>query len=85
MKTVIHVNQHNIKANRKSFKENPKAAFEGLPVLTVKDYKQNRKGYSAILRDDDGVEVGRFRYSPDEPLACGAVVWFETYLQVEVQ
>ena len=34
MKTVVHVNQHNIKANAKGAE---------LPVITVKDYKKNRK------------------------------------------
>lgn len=33
MKTIIHVNQHHIKANAKG---------ANLPVLTVKTYKENR-------------------------------------------
>ena len=45
MKTVIHVNQHNIKANSKGSE---------LPVLTVKDYKQNRKANHAAVVDADG-------------------------------
>jgi hypothetical protein len=75
MKTVIHVNQHHIKANAKD--------GCSLPVLTVKDYKQNRRGQTAILRYN-GVEVGRFVYSPNKPLSCGAKVWFESSnLEVE--
>ena len=74
MKTMIHVNQHNIKANFKG---------EDRPVLTVKDYKQNRKGNVAVIKVD-GKEVGRFIYSPDKPLPCGAKVWFQTKCDVEV-
>ena len=40
MKTVIHVNQHHIKANAKG---------ASLPVLTVKDYKQNRKCNEVVV------------------------------------
>ena len=77
MLTRIHVNQHNIKANRRN-------ANAALPVMTAKDYKQNRKGHTVIIRDDDGNEVIRFVYRPDSPLPCGAHVWAETKLEVEV-
>jgi len=76
MKTRVHVNQHHIKHNAKH--------EEQLPVLTVKTYKDNRKGQVAILRGSDGEELGRFIYSPGKPLPCGAKVWFETELDVEV-
>jgi len=76
MKTRIHVNQHNIRANIKG---------AGLPVLTVKDYKQNRKGHTATIRDPlTGLVVAQVVYRPDSPLACGARVWIETDLPVEV-
>lgn len=82
MKTVIHVNQHNIKRNRSGARcgwpENM------LPVLTVKDYKQNRKGQTAVIRDASGVELARVVYQPDKPLPCGAHVWIETQHSVEV-
>ena len=68
MKKVIHVNQHNIKHNAKN--------ADKKPVLTTKDYKENIKSDSVIL-EVDGKEVGRFIYSPDKPLPCGAKVWFE--------
>lgn len=74
MKTVVHVNQHNIKANAKG---------DNQPVLTVKTYKENRKGQTARIMHE-GKEIGRFVYSPEKPLSCGAKVWFETELQVEV-
>tara|TARA_R100001082_G_C4361328_1_gene159523 strand:+ start:2134 stop:2364 length:231 start_codon:yes stop_codon:yes gene_type:complete len=73
MKTVIHVNQHNIKANSKGSE---------LPVLTVKDYKQNRKANHAAVVDADGKALVKVVYSPDKPLPCGAKVWIETEMEV---
>lgn len=76
MKTIVHVNQHNIKHNAKHGNVRP--------VLTVKDYKQNRKGQVATIKSSDGTVLGRFIYSPNKPLSCGAKVWFETSMEVEV-
>lgn len=76
MKTVIHVNQHNIKANAKGAE---------MPVITVKDYKVNRKGNRAVIRDNNGNEVARVVYRPYKPLSCGAKVWIETKHAVEVE
>jgi hypothetical protein len=76
MKTVIHVNQHNIKANAKGGE---------LPVLTVKNYKKNRKGNRAVIRNSLGREVARVVYRPYAPLPCGAKCWIETQLEVEVE
>ena len=45
MKTRIHINQHNIKANTKGAE---------LPVITVKDYKRNRKTNAAEILDSNG-------------------------------
>ena len=45
MITRIHVNQHNIKANSKG---------ADLPVLTVKDYKENRKTNHVKILDSVG-------------------------------
>ena len=73
-KTIVHVNQHHIKANAKGAE---------LPVLTVKDHRQNRKCNRAIIKDDDGNIVAQVIYSPDKPLSCGAKVWIETKLDVE--
>ena len=73
MKTVIHVNQHNIKANSKGSE---------LPVLAVKDYKQNRKANHAAVVDADGKALVKVVYSPDTPLPCGAKVWIETEMEV---
>jgi hypothetical protein len=71
MKTVIHVNQHVIKANAKSGKQDP--------VLTVKTYKSNTYANEVTIKGDSKVV-----YSPDKPLSCGAKVWIETNSQVEV-
>jgi|TARA_R110002126_G_scaffold5746_7_gene30737 hypothetical protein len=73
MRTIIHVNQHNIKANAKGAK---------VPVLTVKDYKTNRKVNRADVVDEHGKIVATVVYSPDKPLSCGAKVWIETQLEV---
>lgn len=66
----IHVNQHIIKANRKS-----DAPPE--PVLTVKTYKENQYAYNVAI--DGPSEVV---YSPDKPLSCGAQVWVVTDARV---
>lgn len=70
MRTRIHVNQHNIRSGRG-------------PVLTVKDYKRNRKGSTAVIRMG-GMEVARIVYRPQNPLPCGAKCWVETLHPVEV-
>ena len=75
MITKVHVNQHHIKANAKG---------ENKPVFTVKTYKENVKGNKAVIKDKAGNVVATFVYSPDKPLSCGAKVWLETELTVEV-
>ena len=76
MKTIIHVNQHKIRANIKNdIKE---------PVLTVKTYKTNVYSNEVIIKDAHGVECARVVYSPDKPLSCGARVWIETQNDVEI-
>ena len=71
MKTIIHVNQHVIKANAKNGTSDP--------VLTVKTYKSNTYAHEVVIKGDSKVV-----YSPDNPLSCGAKVWIETTSQVEV-
>jgi hypothetical protein len=65
MKTIIHVNQHVIKANRKNGVTDP--------VLTVKNYKSTRYAMDVVIHGPS-----RVVYSPDKPLSCGAHVWIET-------
>jgi hypothetical protein len=76
MKTIIHVNQHEIKKNNKNGTNNP--------VLTIKTYKTNDYAHKAIIRSDTGEEVARIVYSPGKPLSCGAHVWIETQNKVEI-
>ena len=76
MKTIVHVNQHVIKRNRRQGTSEP--------CLTVKDYKTNRYAHEAIIQDSEGNEVARVVYRPDRPLPCGAHCWIETRLTVAV-
>lgn len=71
MKTILHVNQHVIKANAKNNENNP--------VLTVKTYKENRYAHEVAI---DG--PSRLVYSPNNPLSCGARVWIETESEVRI-
>ena len=71
MKTIIHVNQHEIKANKKNGNNNP--------VLIVKTYKSNTYAHGVIIKGSSKVV-----YSPFKPLSCGAKVWIETEAEVEV-
>jgi hypothetical protein len=77
MKTIVHVNQHNIRRN----------ATKGTtdPVLTVKTYKDNTYANTATIVDKDGNEVARIVYQPEKPLSCGARVWIETQLEVRTE
>lgn len=68
MKTIIHVNQHVIKANAKNGTNNP--------VLTVKNYKENRYAHEVTINGPSKVV-----YS-EKPLPCGARVWIETQAEV---
>jgi hypothetical protein len=72
MKTIVHVNQHNIKHNAK-FPDDKK------PVLTVKTYKSNIYANEVTITGES-----KIIYSPDKPLSCGAKVWIETNCEVLV-
>lgn len=76
MKTIIHVNQHHIKANAKG---------ENKPVLTCKTYKSNQLCNEAIIYGQDGLIAAKIIYSPNKPLSCGAKVWIETYNEIEIK
>lgn len=69
MKSRIHVNQHNIRANKKD--------GGNRPVMTVKTYKDNIKCQEVQINGPSKVV-----YRPDKPLACGATVWIETTSEV---
>ena len=70
MKTRIHVNQHNVKANAKG---------ADLPVLTVKTYKSNTYAQEIKIHGESTIV-----YAPEKPLSCGARVWIETQADVEI-
>jgi hypothetical protein len=72
MKTIIHVNQHIVKANAKTGATDP--------VLTVKTYKSNLYGHQVEV-----LGPSRIIYNPDKPLPCGARVWIETESEVIVK
>jgi len=71
MKTIVHVNQHNIKSNSKV------TSGERKPVLTVKTYKSNQYGNEVEI-----LGPCKIVYRPDNPLSCGAKVWIETTNEV---
>jgi hypothetical protein len=71
LKTIIHVNQHIIKSNRKDGVQEP--------VLTVKTYKSNTYAQAVEI-----LGPSKIVYSPDKPLSCGAHVWIETEAEVKV-
>ena len=75
-KTVIHVDQHVIKANAKTGADNP--------PLTVKTYNTNDRAYSAEIHDAAGNVVARVINRPHDPLSCGARVWIEAYHPVSI-
>lgn len=71
MRTIVHVNQHQIKKNKKNGTEEP--------VLTCKTYKSNKYAHQVQINGPCKVV-----YSPNKPLACGAHVWIETESEVVV-
>ena len=71
MKTIIHVNAHVVKSNRKNGVEDP--------VLTVKTYKDNRYAHEVEI-----LGSSKIVYSPNKPLSCGAHVWIETQGEVRI-
>lgn len=71
MKTIIHVNQHKVRAGEPE-------------VLTVKTYKSNDYASEAEIVVDGSV-VAKIVYRPDNPLSCGAKVWIETEGEVRLK
>lgn len=71
MKTIIHINQHNIKHNNKVEPQ------DRIPVITCKTYKDNVYTNTLKIVDSTGNIVAKVIYRPDNPLSCGAKVWIE--------
>jgi hypothetical protein len=75
---VIHVNNHNIRANRKYNSDLCTTAYSLLPVITV------RYGRGAIAGRCNGLEIfGSSRLVYGDPMGCGAEVWIETESDVK--
>lgn len=68
----IHVNQHIIKANKKTGANDP--------VLTIKTTSDNIKANHIMIGDNV-----RLCYAPESPLACGATIWIETTDEINIQ
>lgn len=64
MKTIVHVNQHILRANKKNGENNP--------IFTI---KQGGKTYYA--REVEFTGPCRLVYRPECKLSCGAVAWIE--------
>jgi len=62
----IHVNRHNITANRK-------ADDAAKPPFTVKTSRGNTTGWQVVIQGPSELV-----YRPEKPLSCGAVAWVET-------
>ena len=65
----IHVNQHNVRSNKKN--------GTNKPVITVKTFKSNDYAHQVEV-----LGPSKVIYRPDKPLSCGAKVWIETTAEV---
>tara|TARA_R110000787_G_scaffold134333_2_gene246707 strand:+ start:198 stop:512 length:315 start_codon:yes stop_codon:yes gene_type:complete len=78
-KTVIHVNQHVIRANSK------RPVEEAEPCLTVKSSREgNRYAYKVAILDENGKEVARVVYDP-VGLSCGSKCYIVTHNGVRLE
>ena len=68
----IHVNQHIIKANKKTGSNDP--------VLTIKTTQNNIKANHIMIGENVIL-----CYAPESPLACGATIWIETTEEINIQ
>lgn len=77
MKTIIHVNQHVIRANAKDGTNEP--------PLTIKTYKDGWNAQEVDILGKDGNVVATIVHRPHQPLSCGARVWIETKNEVRLR
>jgi hypothetical protein len=70
MKTRVHVNMHNIRANLKDGGDRP--------VVSARTYKGTRQGHEVVIDGPSKVVY------PGKQLGCGARVWIETTAPVKV-
>ena len=69
MKTIVHIDQHTIRDNRKTGKRTP--------CITVKNGRSNIRATEVEITGPC-----KLVYSPAAPLDCGAVLWLETLGEV---
>jgi hypothetical protein len=65
MKSIVHVNQHHIKANHKN--------GTNLPVITIKQGGKTLYAWGVNFTGSSSLE-----YHECDPLSCGARVWMTT-------
>lgn len=76
MRKFIHVNQHILRSNTKNNSDEP--------VIGVESWRGKQYGHEIVIRTKDGEEAARFVYRPQNPRSCGARLWCQTDLDVEV-
>jgi hypothetical protein len=76
MKTILHVNQHEISKNKKQDLNNP--------ILICRKGVEYFYGHEAIIYGQDGLEAARIRYAPKNTLPSGGNVWIETDNKVDI-
>lgn len=69
MKRLIHVAQDAIRANVKDGGQRP--------AIILRDHRGATRHSELELVTKDGTVIGRFVYSPNKPLSCGARLWLE--------
>lgn len=69
--TIIHIHRGRIDGNRKHGRREP-------PIIVRRGRTRN---YGTVVQVGDNTFI---RYSPDQPLDCGARVWIETTEPVRV-
>lgn len=77
--TIIHVNSNTIRSNRKHDKNDP--------PLSIRKTRSAKAVYAhqVNLVDQQGQVVARIVYQPESPLSCGAQIWIETELDVDLE
>lgn len=68
-KQIVHVARQAIASNLKHGRNDP--------VIIVRTGSQSVRAHEVELVTPAGEVLGRFTYSPDKPLPCGARVWLE--------
>lgn len=75
-KTVIHVNQHVIRRNKRDGCADP--------PITVRRGAKVTRAAQVVIYGQDAKPAAIVKYSPDKPLSCGARVWIELLTEAHV-